>query len=345
MRERTSVVDLSGNYEESIARWAKDLGTSKIRRKLFDVVYGRGTKPRSKKQLMDAAAIKPKDAQQVQNELEALVGKHLISRIDNDGTVNDRSRYLYKKDEHVRVRKEHIVKLADNRKLADKIPTKRNPVVRGASSTKIIITRQALKRRKRLDVLYLTANPDKDSSLRVEAEVRQVQEAVRGSKLRDNIELHYRPAADLDSIIDGLNDHTPRIVHFSGHGDDNGIAVDHSKVARPSRKVVTFDILSKALAATDTPPQVIVLNSCQSIGARKAFLPPAQAIVVMRDTVSDLAATAFAAKFYAAIAAGQSLKSAFAQGKVAVEAASINEADTPELILASGVNPAKIFLT
>jgi hypothetical protein len=65
----------------------------------------------------------------------------------------------------------------------------------------------------------------------------------------------------------------------------------------------------------------------------------------MRDSVSDLAATAFAAKFYAAISAGQSAKSAFQQGKVAVEAVSLNETDTPELIVAAGVDPTKIILT
>lgn len=345
MRERTSVVDLSSNYEENIERWSKDLGTSKIRRKLFNVVYGRGSKPRSKKQLMEAAGIKLKDNQQAQNELEALVGKHLILRIENGGSVKDRSRYLYTKEEHVRVHKDRIVKLADNRQLRDKIATKRNPVIRGGLSRKFVLTRRALRKMKHLDVLYLTASPDEDNALRVDVEMRQVQEAVRGSKLRDNISLHYRPAADLDSIIQGLNDHSPRIVHFSGHGYTGGIAVDHAKVVRPTGKVVTFDLLSKAIAATDTPPQVIVLNACQSSGARKAFLPPAQAIIVMADSISDLAATAFATKFYAAIAAGQSLKSAFAQGQVAVAVVSIDEADTPKLIVADNINPAKIILT
>jgi hypothetical protein len=346
MANRTSVVDLSGNYEESIQRWARDLGTAKIRRQIFKVIYGYGSKPRSKKQIMKAAGIKPRHAQQVQNELEYLFGKHLISRVENDGSVKDGSRYLYIKDEHVRPHKDRIIKLADNHKLADKIATKRNPVIRrGSSNAVVVITRQALKKRRPLDILYLTANPDKDHALRVEAEIRQVQEAIRGSKLRDNIELHYSPSADLDSIVNGLNDHNPTIVHFSGHGDAGGIAVDHAQVKRPGSKVVTFDLLAKALAATDTPPRVIVLNACQSAGARKAFLPPAKAIVVMRDSISDLAATAFAAKFYAAIASGQSLKSAFWQGKVAVEAASINEAETPTLITAKGVNPAKIVLT
>ena len=193
-------------------------------------------------------------------------------------------------------------------------------------------------------MLYSTANPDAARPLRVDAEMRQVQEAVRGSRLRDNIALHYRPAANLKSIMDGLNDLAPGIVHFSGHGYGGGIAVDHAKVKRPAGKVVTFDLLAKAIAAVDTPPKVIVLNSCHSAGAKKAFLPPALAVIAMGDSISDLAATAFAAQFYAAVAAGQSLKAAFNQGVVAIEAASINEAKTPQLILEDGVNAAKIVL-
>jgi hypothetical protein len=65
----------------------------------------------------------------------------------------------------------------------------------------------------------------------------------------------------------------------------------------------------------------------------------------MRAPVTDIAATAFATRFYAAVASGQSVKAAFAQGKVAVEAVSINEADTPELFHTSAINPAKIILT
>lgn len=344
MAPRTSVVDWSGNYEENIQRLAKDLGTAKIRRKIFNVIYGYGSKPRSKKQLMEACGIKPSDAQQAQNELEYLRNRHLISRIENDGQVEDGSRHLYLKDEHVRSHKDRIIKFADNRKSADRIATKRSPTVRGGSVTKFVVTRHALKKRKPLNVLYLTANPDQDNALRVEVEVRQVQEAVRGSKLRDNVNLHYSPAADLDSIINGLNDHSPSIVHFSGHGDDGGIAADHPHVKRPGAKVITFDLLGKALAATDTPPSVIVLNSCKSAGARKALLPPAKAIIVMRDSISDVAATAFAQKFYAAIASGQSLQSAFKQGCIAVEAVAIGEANTPDLLCAKDIDPTKIML-
>jgi hypothetical protein len=39
------------------------------------------------------------------------------------------------------------------------------------------------------------------------------------------------------------------------------------------------------------------------------------------------------------------VKSAFAQGRIAIEAVSLSEATTPELLVAAGVDPAKIFLT
>ena len=112
---------------------------------------------------------------------------------------------------------------------------------------------------------------------------------------------------------------------------------------RPA-ETVSFELFSRAISATDAPPEIIVLNACESAGAQKALLPPAK-IVVMRDSISDVAATAFAVKFYAAIAAGQSVKSAFAQGKVAIEQVSLNEVDTPELLVAQGVDPAKVVLT
>jgi CHAT domain-containing protein len=343
-RIRTSVVDMSGNHEENIQRWGRDLGAAKIRRKLFNEVYGRVSKPRSRKQLMKATGIPAKEAQQAQNEIEYLANKHLIERIDNDGAVDDGSKYLYRKDPHVRHLKDRVIRAADDRKFANSIPTKRNPIVRGAVSARVIITRQALKKKKPLNVLYLMANPDKDNALRVDVEMRQVLEAVRGSRLRDNVNIHQSPAADLNSIISGLNDHAPPIVHFSGHGYNGGLAVDHAKVQRPRGKVVTFDLLGKAFASVDSPPDVVVLNACESAGARKALMSSAKALIVMNDSISDVAATAFAAKFYAAIASGQSLKSAFRQGQLAIEAASINEVNIPELVTTKGVDPAKLIL-
>ena len=343
MKERVPIVNWSGDYEETCLQLARHLGASKIRRKLFDTIYGRVSKSRSRKQLSVAAGLKATDGQQAQNELDHLYRYGLIHRVDNDGKVDDGSRYLYCKDSNVRAHRSSIVKYADKPGLAKKVPTKRRPAAR----TILVktITRSALKKQRKLDVLYSTANPDSASPLRVDVEMRQVQEEVRRSKLRDNIALHYRPAANLKSIQDGLNDLSPGIVHFSGHGNYSGIAVDHAKVKPPSGKIVSFDLLAKAIKAVDNPPHVVVLNACHSTEAKSAFLPPAKALVLMGDSISDFAATAFAAQFYAAIASGQSLQAAFDQGVVAVATVSLAEEKTPQLLVAKGVNPRKLLLT
>jgi hypothetical protein len=269
----------------------------------------------------------------------------LILRDDNEGAVSDGSRYVYSREPHVRAHRHKIVRYADRPALAKTTPTKRNPVVRGTMVVKrTIITRQALKKHKHLDVLYLMANPIRRHHLRVDAEVSKVNEEIRRSQFRDNIALHQSPATNLNAIIRGLNDHRPRIVHFSGHGNSVGVAVDDGGIKRTKKQFVTFDILGKALAATDSPPEVVVLNACQSAGARSALLGTAKAIIVMQDSISDVAAVAFATMFYGGVASGQSLQSAFEQGRIAVEAVSLGEAVTPTLITASGVDAKKLML-
>lgn len=346
MTLRTSIVNISGDHEETVLQLAKHLGKSKLRRTIFDAVYGRGTLPKSKKQIMAAAGITPEGtiSQQVQNELDNLAKHHLIVKLENSGQVKDGSRFLYQKDPTVRAIRSSIERFADNNKAADSIPTKRRPAIRGAASVRNV-SKDVLKKRSHLNVLYLTANADINSPLRIDAEVRKVQEAVRGSRFRDNITIQYKPAADLNSLIDGLNDYRPQIVHFSGHGNAAGVATDTGRVSKSSGKFLTFEQLAKALAATDHPPEVVILNACESSAAKTALIPPAKILIGMRTAVGDVPAAAFAIRFYAAIASGQSVKASFEQGKIAVEAASIGEMDTPELICGRNVNPATKVLT
>lgn len=51
---------------------------------------------------------------------------------------------------------------------------------------------------------YLTVNPGGD--LMTETEVRRVQQAFRGAKYRDKVEIQLRPAATLQDLMDDLND-------------------------------------------------------------------------------------------------------------------------------------------
>jgi hypothetical protein len=340
----TPIINSSGDHEENIERLAKHLGKDKTRRKLFYTVYSRGARPRSLKQIMTAANLSAQHRQQAQNQIDHLAKHHLVDWQENDGSVDDGSRRLYSKNGFVRANKTEIVKYADHPKQRANLPTKRRPAGKVIQTIRTI-TRAQLKRRHHLEVLYLSADPIKNNPLRVDAELHHVQNEIQRSEFRDNITVQHRPAANLKSLLNGLNDIRPHIVHFSGHGNKSGIAMDNASVEKPSVEMISFKLLASALSATDSKPQVVVLNACESAAARNPFLKLGLIVISMKRSISDAAAAAFAVQFYGAIASGQSIKSAFGQGKIAVEATSISEADTPQLFCPNNVDPSKVILT
>jgi len=347
MNRQVPVVDIAGNFEESVIQWSKHLGTDKVRRAIFVNIYGRSRRPRSKKQIMEAVGLKQSSAQSAQNALDHLSKHNLIVKMPNDGSVKDGSKLLYAKDATVGAHKDKIIRFADNKALAARTPTKRAPAsVRRVQSKPAAVS--ALKKKKKLVVLFLTSSPDPNYPLRVDAEIRKVQEAIRGSIYRDNVQIAYKPAADISSILEGLNDLRPQIVHFSGHGDHDGVVADtggafQNSVDASNSTLISYDLLAKALAATDSPPVVLLLNSCWGSKGEKALKPVVKFLISMNRPISDLAAMAFAPKFYAAIASGQSVKAAFEQAKIAVEVASISDAATPELY--ANEDPSRATLT
>jgi hypothetical protein len=345
MNARTSVVNISGDFEESLVQLARHLGTNQLRRVLLQAVYGRGDKPKTKRQLMLLANIDNvgTNSQQAQNELDHLAKHHLIVKMRSDKRLDDGSRNLYTKDPTIRANRKRIIFYADNPQRAADVPTKRRQVLVTNTLLKTV-TPSALKKRKQLNVLYLASNPDWDCPLRIDIEVHRVQEAIRGSKYRDNVRIEYRPAPDLQSLIDGLNDLRPTIVHFSGHGNTQGIVADNQQISEPEIADISYQTLAKALSATDAPPRVVVLNSCYSIASHIELLEVVDILIGMNKPISDIAAATFAPNFYAALAAGQSVRASFDQARLAVETASLGEDLTVELRHTSAINPRNVIL-
>jgi hypothetical protein len=196
----------------------------------------------------------------------------------------------------------------------------------------------------KLRVLYLTANPGMD--LRTEAEVRQVQQALRGAKFRDLVTIEQRPAATFQDLLDGLNDVQPHIIHFSGHAGGEALLMEDGRLEGGSEHTVSFPLLVRALDSTDHPPTLLVLNACETLVGAEAILPTVPVVIAMSDAVLDVAAILFAQQFYAALASGQSVGSALKQAKVKIEAAMIDDeaSELPQCLSRDDVDVGSLVL-
>lgn len=197
----------------------------------------------------------------------------------------------------------------------------------------------------KLRILYLTANADMDQPLRTDAEVGGVLRELRGTRYRDLVELQSRPAATSQDLLNGINDVTPHIIHFSGHGAAGLLQFDNSSLNDPQSVTVEFDILAEVLGATDRPPTLLVMNACSTLHGSDILLEVVPVLVAMKDPVGDAAAGVFAMQFYSAIASGQSIDSAFAQAKVAIKMSLFKEdAELPQLLARTGTDLTTVAL-
>jgi hypothetical protein len=67
-------------------------------------------------------------------------------------------------------------------------------------------------------ILILTANPTNSDRLRLDEEVREIQQGLRRSRHYDQFEIIARWAVRPRDLRQALLDHEPQIVHFAGHG-------------------------------------------------------------------------------------------------------------------------------
>jgi CHAT domain/Translocon-associated protein beta (TRAPB) len=165
-------------------------------------------------------------------------------------------------------------------------------------------------------VLYLTASPkDPDGklpALRTDLEMREVQERLQLSRQRDATLLQARLAVRLKDVNQALEDYDPQVVHFSGHGDQEGnlLLEDNAGGLAP----MTPEGLARLFGVYRSTIKCVIVNACYSERLAEAMADNITHVVGMRSPIGDKAAIAFSEGFYLGLFNGRPVPDAFELG-------------------------------
>jgi hypothetical protein len=194
----------------------------------------------------------------------------------------------------------------------------------------------------KITVLFFATNPKNTDKLRLDEEVRSIQEMIRKSEHRDSISFESRWAVRPLDIFQAINELSPDVIHFSGHGADTSELVLENSDG--NAKFVTKEAITQTIMASSDKIHLIVFNTCFSNEQAQSIKEYVEAAIGMTTSISDHGACVFAAQFYSSLGFGLSLQKAFEQAKAALSLESPTEINTPILYVKDGINPDNMYI-
>jgi CHAT domain len=180
-----------------------------------------------------------------------------------------------------------------------------------------------------IKILFLGASPIDEVRLRIDEELRDIESGLKLATLRDQFELKSQWAITTKTLQQAMLDEKPTIVHFSGHGSINGIAVEDSL---GNSKLIDNDAIGSLFELFSVDTKCVVLNSCYSESQANEIAKHIPYVIGMKSSVNDKAAIAFSVGFYTALGAGKDIKFAYRMGTVAIKMEGISGSDLPVLL-------------
>jgi CHAT domain len=194
----------------------------------------------------------------------------------------------------------------------------------------------------RIRMLFLAADPvDVLYRPRLGEEIREIDKRIRVAPSAESIELISKWAVTPDDLMESLLMYCPTIVHFTGHGTTNGIALEDEEgrmMIVESKQLQTIFTLFK------NSVRLVVFNSCYSKKQMLGLSKMVDYVIGTNAALGDKAAIRFAASFYQALVYGHSVKAAFEFGKCQVSIGGISGSEVFTLLVREGINTSTPFL-
>ncbi|MEM7350909.1 MAG: effector-associated domain EAD1-containing protein [Acidobacteriota bacterium] len=185
-------------------------------------------------------------------------------------------------------------------------------------------------------ILFLAANPKETAPLRLDEELREIQENLRGASLRKQFRLEVVTSARQKDIRQALLDHKPYAVHFSGHGTiDAEIIIAKND---GSAQYVGAEALVPFFEIFSDHVECVVLCSCFTQPLAEKIGQHVDYVVGTKDALQDVSAIEYASGFYDALFAGETVEKAHSLGCNAIQWSELPGHMIPVLHIADGVS-------
>jgi len=212
----------------------------------------------------------------------------------------------------------------------------------------------------RATMLVLKANPQGVMSvqegLRIEQEIKEIKAVLREN--HDVVDLREEGAVRLRDLSAYLLRHRPVLLHFSGHGTEEGElvlekytsleelrAAVHSPIGLAAgADYIEYAVIARILAEYRATLRCVVLNASSTERLAEAICAEIPCAIGMRGPVNDFLAIRFAEIFYRALTIGESVGLAFRKARNDILSHRNARAETFQLKSKTGVNPDNIFL-
>lgn len=182
-------------------------------------------------------------------------------------------------------------------------------------------------------ILLVLANPVTTGSLQLAAEARDLREKLRLAKKREMFRVETCLASRPGDLTQAIHDCRPRIIHFSGHGDEGGGLYFEDDAG--GAKLVEPEALGSLFRIIGPQVDCVLLNACFSKRQATEIAKYVESVVGMSRGIRDDAARSFTVGFYKALGAGRPIEEAVAWGRAEMGLENRQGRDVP-ILLTSG---------
>ena len=178
-------------------------------------------------------------------------------------------------------------------------------------------------------ILVLAALPDR---LRLDQEIREIEEAIKRAVKRDSFEIKIITAVRPQDIRRAIKEEKPHIVHFCGHGQEDGSLVLEDDSG--NHKPVSSEGLAALFKLHSDYVKCVLLNACYSETPAEAISQYINYVIGMNKPIQDKAAIEFARGFYDGLGYTTSdnqdmFQRAFDEGMVAIQLENFSQRAIP----------------